>query len=96
MLLLGGLLFIGSGVTVGGPGLPARLFAWLRGQIDRRRDDEPDDDEADDEEADVDDAPLPVGLPRLVPLPVIEGAESAASRGPRSIHEERERILPPT
>jgi hypothetical protein len=91
LLLFGGLLLMGSAAAAGGPDLPARLVAWLRTRTGGLRDDE-----AAGNATDADDEMLPVGLPRLVPLPVVEAGEAVVPRSPRSIHEERERILPPT
>jgi hypothetical protein len=90
LLLLGGLLLIGSGVAAGDPGLPARVRRWVSSRFGHRSEhDAPDEDEAGDEQATI-------GLPRLVPLPVVDGVDAVSPRAPRSIHEERERILPPT
>jgi len=91
LLLFGGLLLTGSAAATGDPGLPGRLRAWLRARFEARsgRD-------SADEGAFADERRTGVGLPRLVPLPVAEVGEAAPPRAARSIHEERERILPPT
>jgi hypothetical protein len=85
------LLLLGSAVTAWDTDLPARWVTWLRERIGRRPGNH-----ADEEEAGADDGVLPVGMPHLVPVPIVEGGEAVPPRTPRSIHEDRERILPRT
>jgi uncharacterized protein YdeI (BOF family) len=91
LLMLGGLLLGGAGVATGPPGLVRRILAALR---DRMRPSMPADDAVERQpEAEV-------GLPRLVPLTVLDGSsagvaphETGGAGGARS---DSGRILPPT
>jgi hypothetical protein len=85
LLLLGGLLLIGSGAAAGDPQLPGRLLDWLREKVGWGA-----------EAAQRDEEQAPIGPPRLVPLAVADTDDQPPARAARSAHEEHGRILPPT
>jgi hypothetical protein len=91
LLTLGGLLLGGAGVATGPPGLARRLFSALR---DRLHPSTPTDEDADSV------AGQGPGLPRLVPLTVLDGPPAGAATPPArtggNASVDGGRILPPT
>jgi hypothetical protein len=88
LLLLGGLLLGGAGVATGPPGLARRIVEALR---DRLRPSGPAPEDAEDQRREE------PGLPRLVPLTVLEGpVAGAGTRDASGASADGGRILPPT